>query len=66
MHWGLRLVFWSLSPRPDGGLQYTQSHFVLAGEGPAAHLASRYAPRKKGFLYGEDIEALCCTDVCGC
>ena len=29
------LVFWSLCLRPDGGLQHTQSHSVLAREGPA-------------------------------
>lgn len=38
---GWCLVFWSLCLWPDGGLQHTQSHFVLAREGPAAHLASR-------------------------
>lgn len=54
VHWRWCLVFWSLSPRPDGGLQHIQSHFVLAREGPAAHLASRHAPWKKGILYGED------------
>lgn len=54
MHWTWRLVFWSLSPGLDRGLQYTQSHFVLASEGPAAHLASRHAPWKKGILCVED------------
>lgn len=31
-----------------------KSHFVLAREGLAAHLASRHAPWKKGILYVED------------
>lgn len=54
VRWRWCLVFWSVSRRPDGGLQHSQSHFVLDREGPAAHLACRHAPWKKGILYGED------------
>lgn len=72
VHWRWCLVFWSLCLWPDGGLQHTQSHFVLARKGPAAHLASGHAPWKKGILYGEDrgivprwcMWLLVC--VCGC
>lgn len=53
-HWRRCLIFWSLCLWPDGGLQHTQSHFVLAREVTAAHLASKHAPWKKGILYGED------------
>lgn len=54
VHWRWCLVFWSLCLWPDGGLQHSQSHFVLAREGSAAHLGSGHASWKKGILYGED------------